>query len=275
MALEKFPMPWIHRISHLSRLEKEGLYRVLIPPSLYPRFGIDPLLLLNENGGKAVRFFSPRGDRTCLIEIKFAGGEHPLYSIQLSDSNDLTQVDWDFLVVNDPSSPVFNTHVDQEGRDTLFGWASRNMDEEKKAMEAGLFPGQVTKGLGLTREVIDVLDFFCRTLDIKSVRLEALFYHNAITYERHGFSYFDGYAQMKRIHEQFQPEGKLYAKLDNSTPFRRPEFADNVRGRSWAIHDGILIDTDDDLLDEGWDSPVMYRMVGKPRGMITFPNPVY
>jgi len=142
-------------------------------------------------------------------------------------------------------------------------------------MEAGLFPGQIGKGLGLTRDVINVLEFFCRIFDIKSIRLEALFYHNAITYERFGFSYFDGFKQMKRIHDLFQPGEKLFEKLDGSTPFRKPEFAHTVRGRSWAIHDGILTDIDDDLLEDCWESPVMYRMVGKPRGMVTFPDPVY
>ena len=142
-------------------------------------------------------------------------------------------------------------------------------------MEAGLFPGQARKGLGLTREVVSVLQFFSRILDIKSVRLEALFYHNAITYERLGFSYFSRFAQMKRIHELFQPGERLFHKLDHSTPFRKPEFAHTVRGRSWAIHDGILDEIDDDVLEEGWASPVMYQMVAKPRGMITFPDPVY
>jgi len=268
-------MSWIRRISRLSSLEKEGFYRTLIPPSLYHRFGINPLSLCTERGDKVARFFSPQGDSTCLIEIKLTGAEEPLYSIQLTDSNDFTQIDWDFMVVNDPASPKFNTHIDQEGTDTLFGWASRNLIEEENAIEAGLFPGQVRKGMGLTGEVIGLLEFFCRAFDIKSIRLEALFYHNAITYERHGFSYFSGYAQMKRIHELFQPGEQLFEKLDSSTPFRKPEFADTVRGRSWAIHDGILMEIDDDLLDEGWVSPVMYRMVGKPRGMVTFPDPTY
>ena len=268
-------MSWIYRINRLSRSEKEGLYRTLIPPSLYHRFGIDPLSLCNEKGNKVVRFFCPPGDRTCLVEIKLEGMEDPLYSIQLSDTSDLTQIDWDFVIVNDPASPSFRTDVDEEGRDTLFGWASRNIAEEIKAMEAGLFPGQVRKGLGLTREVIHVLEIFCQVLDIKSIRLEALFYHNAITYERYGFSYFTGYRQMKRIHELFQPGGKLSDRLDQSTSFYSPDLAQTVRGRSWAIHNGILTEIDDDLLDEGWVSPVMYRMVGKPRGMITFPDPIY
>lgn len=268
-------MPWIQRISRLSRSEKEGLYRILIPASLYERFGIDPISFSNEKGKKVVRFFSPSGDRTCLVEIRLEGTEEPLYSIQLSDSNDFTQIEWDFIVVNDPGSPKFNTQLDQEGRDTLFGWANRNLLEEERAMEAGLFPGQARKGLGLSREVVNVIEFFCRIFDIKTIRLEALFYHNAISYERYGFSYFRGYRQMKRIHELFQSGGGLFNKLDNSTPFRRPEFAHVIRGRSWAIHDGILSEIDDDLLDEGWVSPVMYRMVGNPRAMVTFPDPVY
>jgi hypothetical protein len=268
-------MTWIRRISHLPRSEKEGLYRVLIPPSLYHRFQIDPLSLRTASGERVVRFFCPEADRTCLVEVKLEGLEDPLYSIQLTDTRDATQIDMDFLIVNDPGSPKFNTHVDEAGRDTLFGWASRNLAEEERALAAKLFPGQVRKGLGMTREMIEVLEFFCRIFDIKSIRLEALFYHNAITYERHGFSYFDGYAQMKRIHELFQPGRALFEKMNGSTPFREPGFAHTVRGRSWAIHDGILREIKDDLLEEGWVSPVMYRMVRTPRAMITFPDPVY
>jgi hypothetical protein len=268
-------MPFIRRINSLFRPEKEGFYRILIPPSLYRRYHIDPVTLCNERGEKVVRFFCPKGDRACLIEIKLEEGDDPLYSLQLSDASDLTQIELDFVIVNDPGSRKFNTQVDQEGRDTLFGWASRNLGEEEKAVEAGLFPGQTRKGLGLNREILQVLDFFCRILDIKAIRLEALFYHNAITYERHGFSYFSGYQMMKRIHELFKPGGKLHRLLDQSTPFRKPEFANTIRGRSWAIHDGILLDVDDGVLEEGWASPIMYRMIENPRSMVTFPDPVY
>jgi len=268
-------MAWIRRISGLSPIEKEGFYRILIPPSLYRRFGVNPLSLCDENGVRVARFFCPEGDRTCLVEMKLPGVDDPVFSTQLSDTTDVTQIDWDFIVVNDPASLKFNTQIDQDGRDTLFGWASRNIEEEEKAFSAGLFPGQARKGLGLTGEVIQVLEFFCRIFDIKSIRLEALFYHNAITYERYGFSYFTGYGLMKKIHEEFLPGGQLFKRLDGKTPFRNPEFAQTVRGRSWAIHVGILKEADEEILEEGWASPVMYRMVGKPRGMITFPNPTY
>ena len=268
-------MALIRRLNNLYRLEKEGLYRILVPPLLFRRFRVDPVTLCNERGERVIRFFCPQGDRTCLVEMKFPETDDPVFSLQLSDSQDLTQVELDFMVANDPASPRYNTDSDEHGKDTLFGWASRNLAEEKSAMEAGLFPGQVRKGLGLTREVIRLLGFFCTMMDLKAIRLDALFYHNAVTYERHGFSYFSGYQLMKRIHEGFRPGGKIFEKLDGSTPFRKSEIAHTVRGRSWAIHDGILPEAADEVLEEGWASPVMYRMVENPRSMVTFPDPVY
>jgi len=268
-------MSWIYRISRLPQSTKEGFYRILIPPSLYPRFNVDPLSLRFGHEDRAVRFFCPANDGTAFVELKQPGAEEPIYSLQLSDANDPSQINLDFVVVNDPDSAKFNIHVDAEGRDTLFGWASRNLAEERKALEAGLFPGQIRKGLRLTAETVYVLEFFCRIFDIKIISLEALFYHNAVTYERHGFGYDTGYKEMQRIHELFQPGGKLYQRMDGSTPFRNREGARTVRGRSWAIHDSILSEVDDELLRGQWVSPRMYRMVAKPRGMITFPNPVY
>ena len=93
---------------------------------------------------------------------------------------DFSQINWDFLVVNDPGSERFNIDIDDQGRDTLWGRATRNLAEEERALRAGLAPGQARKGLGLTREVIAGLEYFAKTLDLKTITLEALFYHNAI-----------------------------------------------------------------------------------------------
>jgi hypothetical protein len=268
-------MSWIYRISRLPQSAKEGFYRILIPPTLYQRFAIDPLSLRHGSQIMAARFFCPENDGTAFVEIKLPEVADPIYSIQISDTADTSQINLDFVVVNDPDSAKFQVDLDAEGRDTLFGWASRNLKEEQKALEAGLFPGQIRKGLGLTGETLNGLEFFCRIFDIKVISLEALFYHNAITYERHGFSYDRGYKEMQRIHELFQPNGRLFKKMDRSSPFRRPESVQTVQGRSWAIHDGILSEIDDELLKGKWISPRMYRMVGKPRGMVTFPNPIY
>ena len=265
----------IKMINQFNQYQKEGLYRALIPPLLYRDFSINPLNYYNNDGIRSVRFFCPEGDGSCLAEVRTGDMDEPVYSIQISDSIDPSMIEWEFVIINDPFSPCFRTNVDKDGKDTLFGWASRNIPEEEKAMETGYFPGQTRRGLGLTREVIEALDYFCMIMDIKSIRLEALFYHNAITYERMGYGYFEGYKQMKRIHDLFQPGGLLYEKMDNSTPFRKRDLAQTVRGRSWAIHDGILDGITDDILEGEWVSPVMYRMVEKPRAMITFPDPVY
>jgi hypothetical protein len=179
------------------------------------------------------------------------------------------------LIVNDPDSERFNIDVDEQGRDTMWGRASRNLAEEIKALQAGMSPGQVRKGLSMTREVITGLEYFARILDIKTISLEALFYHNAIVYERCGFTYFEGFKRMTRIHQAFQPGGKLFKLLSGATPFRQPGFDKTIRGRSWAIHDGVVSEIDDDVLDEGWYSPKMYLLVGQPRTTTTFPDAVY
>ena len=199
----------------------------------------------------------------------------PAYSIQVSDAVDFTQVNWDFLVVNDPDGERFDIDIDDQGRDTLWGRASRNLMAEERALRAGLAPGQTRKGLGVTREVVAGLEIFAKYLNIKTISLEALFYHNAIVYERCGFSYFEGFKRMQRIHDIFQTGGPLWKKLDASNCFRQPGFADTIRGRSWAIHDGVISEIDDDILDEGWTSPKMYLMVGKHRSVCTFPDAVY
>ncbi len=113
-----------------------------------------------------------------------------------------------------------------------------------------------------------------RACGLKSIYLEALYYHTAIMFERHGYRYFKGFKMMQRINELFQPGKALYNKLDGSTPFRQPGFDKTVRGRSWAIHDGVLDEIEDDII-EFWDPPKMYRMVGQHYDVCTFPNAVY
>ena len=269
-------MSWIYKINHLSDIEKEGLYRILIPPSLFHRFHINPVLFLNTNHERLVRFYCPPKDNATLIEVKHdLSGVDNVFFIQVSDTTDRTQISLDFLVINDPESERFDTDVDVMGKDTLFGRANRNISQEIAAMQAGLAPGQVRRGLKLTGEIVYCLEHFARILGIKAIVLEGLFYHNAITWEQYGFSYFDGYKRMKRINELFQPGNILHEKLDGSTPFRRFGGHKTVRGRSWAIHDGVLQEVDDDIIEGAWISPKMYKMVDNPRRISTFPEATY
>jgi hypothetical protein len=266
-------MAWIRRINQLSSQEKQGLYRILIAPELFGRFKINPVTFRGLAGIKSLRFYCPPNDPIALIEVRQApSASEPIYSIQISDSQDVKALEWDFLLINDPDSPRFDIDVDEHGRDTLFGRASRNLPEERRAMEAGLCPGQVRSGLRLTGSAVRCIEHFAKTLSIQTVFLDALFYHNAIGYERLGFFYFEGFRRMKRIHEAFQEGGELYRRLDAASPFRKPGFHETIRGRSWAIHDGILDGLDDELLADGWISPRMYFMPGRQGSECTFPG---
>jgi hypothetical protein len=129
-------------------------------------------------------------------------------------------------------------------------------------MKAGLAPGQVRPGLRLLGEFLQLLERFAIRLGISIISGEALFYHNAIQYENCGFGYLEGKKQMEEIDREFQKGGRLFNGLDGSTPFRKKGAEKTVRGRSWAIQDGIL--------GEPWVSPKLYKPVGKKVGIKTF-----
>lgn len=84
---------------------------------------------------------------------------------------------------------------------------------------------------------------------------QPLFYHTAVLFERIGFSYIQGQSLMERITQGFAPGGDLRRLLDGSSPFRQAAQANSIRGRSWAIHDGIL-------QDQPWDRVRMVKRLG-------------
>ena len=130
-------------------------------------------------------------------------------------------------------------------------------------MEYGLAPGQVRKGLRVMSPFISRAVSFLSQLGQDMFVVEPLGYHNAIAFERRGFNYIRGLKKMEYIEREFQKGGELHRKLDGSTPFRRPELARTVRGRSWAIHDGIM--------GEPWRDVEMYLPFSKPASVNTFP----
>ncbi len=269
-------MGWILDINNMPNPVKEGMYRILIPPSIFSRFQINPIDFTNAHGERLVRFYCPSKDISTLIEVKFSPDDKDcIFSYQLSDTIDRIKINWDFIIVCDPFGPRFDTDIDSQGRDTLFGTAERNVEAEIEAMKAGLWPGQVRRGLWVMNEFMGCLKTFCKMMDIKTVGLEALTYHNAIMYEQYGFTYLEGYKRLARINKLFQPGGKLHKLMNGATPFRMAEMADTVWGRSWAIHDRILEELPDDPILEGeWYSPQMYVMLDKPRCSTTFPDPI-
>jgi hypothetical protein len=131
-------------------------------------------------------------------------------------------------------------------------------------MEAGLSPNQVRKGLKLFSRFFQRLERFVDALGMDTIVAEPLSYNNAIRYEKYGFDYIAGQQLMRWIAREFRPGGELYLRLDGSTPFRRPGMEQTVRGRSWAIHDGIL--------HRPWDGVKIYKTLGIDAGVDTFPE---
>jgi hypothetical protein len=262
----------IAKVNRLPREERDPIYLRLIPESIFEKFQIDRKTLTNPFGERVVRGIFPPDDNFACIEVKYRSTDRDcIFSCQISLASFMDSLHLDFLIINDPFSERFNVDVDECGRDTLLGARSRNISEEIKAMETGLAPGMVRKGLRLIGEFSISLDGFMVPLGLKTVTTEAFYYHNAIVWEKYGFIYFKGGKLMEKVHEEFQPGGLLLKRLDDSTPFRKKGAEKTARGRSWAIYDGIL----KDALDQEWESPMMYRILGKDFKVNTFPGQIY
>ena len=253
----------IYELNHLSPPERTKIYRSLIPPSLFATLGIDRNTFLNRRGEKGVQLHTPETHGFVSIDVKKeAEDQDSVFFLQLSDTPFMDNLELSFVVINDPKGERYNIDRDPQGRDTLFGTTLRNIGEEERAMKAGLAPGQVRPGLRLLQEMLGLLERFASRLGTSIISCEALFYHNAIKYERYGFGYLEGRKMMEEIDQGFSPGGSLYEKLDHSSPFRRKGAEKTVRGRSWAIQDGIL--------GTPWASPRLYKPLGKVVGVNTF-----
>lgn len=257
----------INSLNQLPLEVKERVYRQLIPDRIFSLLGIDDESFLNPEGERVVDFVAPRQGGFAIIEVRRRrADEDCAFFLEVADTP-LGKVEVTFLVVNDPEGPRFAIDRDEEGRRTKFGTVRRNLSEEERAMRAGLAPGQVRRGLRVMSPFISRAVSFFSQLGQDMFVVEPMGYHNAIAFERRGFGYIRGLKKMTRINEGFARGGDLYRKLDGSSPFRRPELARTVRGRSWAIHDGIL--------DEPWRDVEMYLPFSRPLKVDTFPFGAY
>lgn len=253
----------LYELNHLPPQERTKVYRTLIPPSLFATLEIDRNTLLNRRGEKVVLFHTPESHGFVSVDVKEkAEDQDSVFFLQLSDTPFMDNLELSFVVINDPRGERFNIDRDPQGRDTLFGTTLRNIAEEERALSAGLAPGQVRPGLRLFREMLRLLERFASRLGTSIISCEALFYHNAIRYEKYGFGYLEGRKGMEEIDREFLPGGNLFEKLDNSNLFRKTGTEKTARGRSWAIQDGIL--------GRPWTSPKLYKPVGKFVGVNTF-----
>ncbi len=118
--------------------------------------------------------------------------------------------------------------------------------------------------------MLEHLEAFLMTWGHTAYALEPLTYVSAWVFERYGFAYSRGHKLMDDIHREFQPGGRLHAALDSSTPFRQPDQWRSVRGRGWAIHDGVLA-----AIGATWNDLRMVKRIGRHAGVETFPDAVY
>ena len=269
IVVDGVPMRSLRQINALPEAQKAAIYCRLIPDDLLTQFGIDPITWTDANGVQLVNMEAAEG--TGFLRIRafpFPDFLDPLFQLELGDTGN-NQLEVLLVLVNDPHSERFGVDRDWTGEPTKFGLMRRNLEEEERAMKAGLAPGQIRRGLHQISRQQQLVENLAAGLGHELYLATPLGYHNAIFLEWQGFSYIQGRRKMGWIHQEFQPGGQLFKKLDGATPFRRPEMANSVRGRSWAIHDGIL--------GESWSAlgVKMFKRVGQQAGVCTFPGAVY
>jgi hypothetical protein len=258
------PLFSLRDINALAVEEKERIYAGLLPQRLFTDFAIDRKTFRGPGGGRRVWFICPPGLGLLRIEVRLQPQDRdPLFFAELADTP-FRQIELSLCLINDPAAPRYDIDVDEAGRDNCFGTLRRNIPEELRAMAAGLSPNQVRQGLGLFSPFFQRLERLVTALGIDSIVAEPLSYGNAIRYERYGFDYLTGRQFMLRIDREFRPGGELHRRLDGSTPFRRSGMGMTVRGRSWAIQDGIL--------QIPWDGVRIYKVPGVDAGVDTFPG---
>lgn len=256
----------IASINKLPEGEKRPIYARFIPSALLERFAISPDLR-SPIGEDLARFSFAQGSTDVTLDLRHqSGAPDPLLFAHLTDTIN-GQIHLLLYILNDPASPRFEVDRLPDGSPTRFGLQQRNLKAEQQALAAGLAPGQVRRGLGMLKESVAAFEAFIASLGHQVYFIDPLFYHNAVVFERYGFAYQKGRRRMQAYHLGFQPGGELHGQLDGATPFRQPWMADSIRGRSWALHDGISGHLYTDV--------TMYKRLGADAGQATFPGGVW
>lgn len=247
-------------INKLPEDRKRAIYACYIPKELIQRFNL-PDLADNKD---LLQFRFAEGSSDVEMRVYHQPGfPDPVLYAHLADTLN-GQIHVLLYILNDPAAPRFDVDRMPDGSPTRFGTLKRNLQAERAAMEHGLAPGQVRRGLRLLQPATNAFEGFITGLGHDMYFVEPLYYHNAVIFERYGFAYQMGRRKMERIHAGFQEGGELRAQLDNSNPFRRAAAANSIRLRSWAIHDGIL--------GEPFTDVTMYKRIGKSADISTTPG---
>lgn len=260
-------------------MEKERIYSSIIPPHLFTHTGISPLTLASGDNRRMLTVIAPEGFSFARMEVRH-NPDSPLtiFFLDITETH-YHQMELSFCIINDPYAERFAVDLDQNGTNNAFTSLGRNIPEELKAMQSGLFPIQTSRGMNMFGEFLALFELFVDALGMEIIMAEPLTYDNAIRYEKHGFDYLNGRGMMMEINREFRPGGALFRKLDGSSPFRMPGMEKTVHGRSWAIHDGILNDARNEpgverIRNESWEDIRIYKSIGVHAGVDTFPERV-
>jgi hypothetical protein len=255
----------LREINALSEARKVAIYKTLIPDWLLLSALDSSEVKVSLTGILDIEIDCPATSRSVEISVnlKGAGVTDPLLYLHLVDTFN-QQIMVLLMVANDLNSPRFDVDLNDHGSSTRLGTIGRNLEAELQSMRAGLAPGQIRSGLRIFKQAVPVFEAFVQRIGHQLYFIEPLMYHNAILFERHGFNYLHGFKEMVRINSEFQRGGELYQRLDGSTPFRIPILRETIRGRSWAIQDGIL--------GHSYTGFQMYKHVNQHSRIDTFPN---
>jgi hypothetical protein len=247
-------------INKLPENEKRAIYARYIPKELIQKFNLPDL----TNNKELLQFRYADGASDVEMRLYHQPGfQDPVLYAHLTDTMN-GQIHVLLYILNDPASQRFDVDRMPDGSPTRFGTLKRNLEAEQAAMQQGLSPGQVRRGLRLLQPATAAFEEFITSLGHELYFVEPLYYHNAVIFERYGFAYQMGKRRMDNIQAGFQEGGELSQKLDNSNLFRVSNAANSIRLRSWAIHDGIL--------GEPFTNVTMYKRVGKSAGINTTPG---
>lgn len=253
----------LRELCQLPLAEQIKTFRPIIPTALLTHCQIDEQTLRDRDGEFALRLATSVS--TAMVELTLwrqRADQDPALLLHFGETTN-GQIQIYLVVVNNLDAERFNIDYDREGRPTLLGLVGRNLEEEARARRAGLAPGQVRAGLGLmSHRLLPRVEQMLASWGKQIIFAQPLAYHNAILLERWGFFYLTSQHFMEALNQRFN-EGDLRARLDGST-FRPTDAWATVRGRSWAIHDGIL--------NEPWPELHMARRIGHPSQISTFPN---
>src|SRR5829696_3498734 len=197
-------------INKLPENEKRAIYARYIPKELIQKFSLPDL----TNNKELLQFRYAAGASDVEMRLYHEPGfQDPILYAHLTDTMN-GQIHVLLYILNDPASQRFDVDRMPDGSPTRFGTLKRNLEAEQAAMQQGLSPGQVRRGLRLLQPATAAFEEFITSLGHELYFVEPLYYHNAVIFERYGFAYQMGKRRMDNIQAGFQDGGELSQKLD-------------------------------------------------------------